>query len=194
MWVVSGQAGIQKICFLDSKICACCPLQSLGCCCPMTALQGQEDSSHISVTLPCKLNVLVLNCTSMGSLSTGIPSSASLWTSLFTSVPRTDHTALCVVWQAQRSPSVKALNLGQTLEVERSRSLPSHHLPQETFPVGLPVYSAFETWHIFLHKLRAFFFFLFARLFQVGICVGLLSAPELEWTSEELFMGRMLIT
>lgn len=144
----------------------------VSCCCPMTALQVQEDSSHISVTLLCKLNVLsTFSCTSMGSLSIGIRSSPSLWTSLFTSVTQDrSHCSLCGL--TSEAPSVKALNLGQTLEVERSRYLSHRHLPQETFPVG-PVYSAFEedVTYIFLHKLRAFFFFFFARLFQAGICV-----------------------
>ena len=90
---------------------------------------------------------------------------------------------------------MKALNLGQTLEVERSRYLSHRHLPQETFPVG-PVYSAFEedVTYIFLHKLRAFFFPFLLGYSKHAFAFSLLSAPELEWTSEELFMGRMLIT
>lgn len=93
---------------------------------------------------------------------------------------------------------MKALNFSQTLEVERSRYLSRRHLPQETFPVG-PVHSAFEkdVTYIFLHKLRASFFFFFPFLLgysKQAFVFSLLSAPELEWTSEELFMGRMLIT
>ena len=50
--------------------------------------------------------------------------------------------------------------------------------------------------YIFLRKLRAFFFF-FSFLLgysKQAFAFSLLSAQELEWTSEELFMGRMLIT
>lgn len=144
----------------------------VSCCCPMTALQVQEDSSHISVTLLCKLNVLsTFSCTSMGSLSTGIPSSPSLWTSLFTSVTQDrPHCSLCGL--TSEAPSVKALNLGQTLEVERSRYLSRRHLPQETFPVG-PVYSLWGRRDIYIStQIKSFFFFFFfARLFQAGICV-----------------------
>lgn len=47
---------------------------------------------------------------------------------------------------------------------------------------------------IFLHKLRAFFFcFLPGHFNQAGV-LSLPSATELEWTFEELFMGRILIT
>ena len=49
--------------------------------------------------------------------------------------------------------------------------------------------------YIFLRKLRAFFFFSFLLGYsKQAFAFSLLSAQELEWTSEELFMGRMLIT
>lgn len=69
----------------------------VSCCCPMTALQVQEDSSHISVTLPCKLNVLsTFELPSMGSLSTGIPHPPVCEHPLFTSV--TQDRSLLSVW------------------------------------------------------------------------------------------------
>lgn len=87
--------------------------------------------------------------------------------------------------------ALKALNPGQTLEAEKSKPLSYRHLPWNAFQGG-PVHFAFEedVTYIFLHKLRAFF----VRPFQAGSVFSLPSAPELEWTFEELFMGRMLIT
>lgn len=191
MWIVSGQAGIQ-IRLLDLKIYAIVHFRVCSCC-PMTALQAQEDSSHISVTLLCKLNVLsTFRCTSVGSLST--------WITLpqFADVPlQVCHLGQITelpVWcdKHSKAPSMQALNLGQTLEVDRSKSLSCRHLPTKAFPVG-PVPFAFEedVTYIFPHKLRAF---LWPGHSKQEVGFGLLSVPELEWTSEELLMGRMLIT
>lgn len=88
---------------------------------------------------------------------------------------------------------MKALHLSQTLEVERSKSLSRRHFPLNAFPVGpVPIALKEDVTYIFLHKLRAFFFFP-GRFNQAGVCC-LPSAPKLEWTLEELFMGGMLIT
>lgn len=98
------------------------------------------------------------------------------------------------VWsdKCRKAPSMKALNLGQTLEVERSKSLSCRHLPPNAFLVG-PIHFAFkkDVTYIFPNKLRAFF--LPGHSKQAGT-FGLPSTAELEWTFEELFMGRMLIT
>lgn len=64
--------------------------------------------------------------------------------------------------------------------------------PLNTFPVG-PIRTAFkeDVTYIFLHKLGALFFL---GPFNLAGVSSLLSAPELEWTFEELCMGGMLIT
>lgn len=87
---------------------------------------------------------------------------------------------------------MKALNLSQTLEAEGSKPL-FCRTPPNTFPVG-PVHIAFQedVTYMFPHKLRAFFFS--PGLFNQAGMSCLPSAPELEWTLEELFMGGMLIT
>lgn len=80
------------------------------------------------------------------------------------------------VWsdKHRKTPSMKALNLGQTLEVERSKSLSCHHLPPNAFPVE-PIHFAFEedVTYVFPHKLRAFFFhqaLLSRRVHSLSLC------------------------
>lgn len=91
---------------------------------------------------------------------------------------------------------MKALNLGWTLEVERSQYLSCRRrLPSKAFPVG-PLHFAFEedVTYLFPHKLRVFLFFFLLGHSKQAVVFILPSAPEMEWTFEELFMGRMLIT
>lgn len=96
MWVLSGQAGIQ-ICFLDSKICACCPLQSQLLLSHDSPSSPRRQLSYLSDSplpikrteyfqlyfhgLPLHLDPLLPVCER--------PSSRLS--------PRTDHSALCVV-------------------------------------------------------------------------------------------------
>lgn len=64
--------------------------------------------------------------------------------------------------------------------------------PPNAFPVEL-VHTAFKKdgTYICLHKLGSLFFL--GPFSQAGVS-SLSSAPELEWTFEELCMGGMLIT
>lgn len=161
MWVVSGQAGIQ-ICFLDSKICACCPLQS------QLLLSHDSPSSPRRQLSYLSDSPLQIKRTEYFQLYFhGFPLHWDPLIRQFVNIPlhicHPGQITLLSVWSDKHSeaPAWRLLISVRLLKL-RGADLSCHHLLQETFPVG-PVYSAFEedVTYIFLHKLRAFFFFLF---------------------------------
>lgn len=161
MCIVSGWAGIQTL-HLDFKTYVAAHF-TVCCCGLMTALQIWENHFLISVT--CKLSTLRTLKLRLWVLSP--PGRPPLFVNVPLQVRHLGQITELSVWSDKPSetPSMKALTLHLTLEVERNKSLSSCYLPPDVFPMGPLHFSSKEDMTcIFLHKLRAFFFF-FVRPF-----------------------------